>query len=554
MTDYGWRARVETLDREVIGAGFLVDGSRVVTCAHVVQGHERVQVVFPGLTEELPATVVACTDWAQAGDAGDVAVLGLDAPVDIEPVVFAPVDALRRRAVTELGAYGFPWHKDDSGSVVELRTRRDMDLRREWWQLNVPDAHLETLEHGFSGAAVYLAETGEVVGMATDRDKRLDGAGGRMLPLTSIRRYVEDLDDLLDLDWPIPSEPRRELRRILRGVPPDLAMNDLHRQAFPAALAVRPLRSVWDAVRYVAEEHCETEALGVFLTRLLPHLEPPVRERLAAWRRRHLPDVERTPVDGPTSLIVRLDRMTRGGTYELTVLSVVDGESGPSAGPVEVREEEIRGRVEECLQRVWSDRLRDDVIIEFALPTSLFDTPFDTWSIAGSSLRLFPVVLRYAELMNPAAVQRHLTLRRWQRLRDRRRTAPEPVGCALPWDDREFQNWLEVDDDVAALTYAASPSKGRLNAARNAGIPVMLWPRTTCGSDTHDGDCAGGRKLGRLSAAVADLHPDELPAVVMRLRRKAWHPNADREHIGRDLALVWDDPARLPDPPLAMGV
>jgi hypothetical protein len=102
------------------------------------------------------------------------------------------------------------------------------------------------------------------------------------------------------------------------------------------------------------------------------------------------------------------------------------------------------------------------------------------------------------------------------------------------------------------LAYAAVPAKGRLNAALNAGIPVMLWPRTQCAEQSHEG-CAGDLRLRRLTAAIAHVHPDDVPATVMKLRKQARTRGAGADHCGRELTLVWDDPARLPDPPLSMG-
>jgi hypothetical protein len=553
MTDWKWRARVETKSGLALGAGFLVDANHVVTCAHVVDGMASARVAFPGTFEERPAVVTRCTDWVKSGDLGDVAVLKLDTPVAITPATFAPLNALRTIRNVELGAYGFPRNKEESGSVVELRTRPDMDLRQEWWQLNVPAAHLETLEHGFSGSAVYVAATGEVVGMVTDRDSMVEGTSGRMLPISRLREYWEDLDDLLDLGWLTP-EQRRELRRLVRGTAPTLPVDTIHHQIFPTVRNVRPLRSVWDAISYVAEENVEADALGSFLRKLSLYLDEPARGRLAGWAHRNLAAPDPPPAAMPTSLIIRLDRMTRGGIYELTLLTLVDGETGPSTEPVEVREGEIRERVEAALPNVRDAVLNREWIIEFALPVSLFNEPFETWSIAnGIMMWVYPVVLRDVQRMSPSSIPRDLTMRRWVLLRKRGKTSPKSIGCTVTHADMVFQNWLHAHDEYGALTYAASPSKGRLNAALNAGIPVMLWPRGSCGDDAHD-SCAGARRLKELTAAFADVNPDELPEKVMRLRMQAWDPDASEGHLGRDLALVWDDPARLPDPPLAMGI
>jgi hypothetical protein len=558
MDEWRWRARVETEAGRVLGAGFLIDRTRVITCAHVVQGMERARVAFPGVAEGLSATVIPCTGWSRPGDEGDVAVLELDSPVAITPARFAPLDTLRGRPTTELGAYGFPKFRELPGSVVTLRTRPDMDLRQEWWQLNVADAHLETLEQGFSGAAVYLADTGEVVGMATDRDKAVDGNSGRMLPLRSLRWYWEDVDDLLELGW-LTREQRHRLRRAVRDAAPSVTPNAIYHEVFPGVPEVRRLRSVWDAIRYVAEEHLEEDALKRFLVRLRHQLDDRAGRALAAWMARYMPTHYRDGPAGepmPTSLIVRLDRMTRGDVYELTLLTLVDGVTGPYAGPMEVRGSEVRDRVEEALPAVREAVLGREWIIEFALPVSLFNEPFETWYIEkenGIRMRAYPVVLRDVQRMNPGSIRRDLTVRRWRRLRERATTTPRAIGCRTPYSDDEFQDRLDADEECCVIAYAASPTRGRLNAALNAGVPVMLWPRGQCADDGHDG-CAGDRRLRALTEAIAHVHPDHLPEAVMKLRKHARIAPAAEEHFGRDLTLVWDDPARMPDPPLAMGI
>ncbi|MBC6458157.1 trypsin-like peptidase domain-containing protein [Actinomadura sp. HBU206391] len=560
MGEWRWRARIETESGRVLGAGFLVDSTHVLTCAHVVVGLDFAHVSFPGVTAGLPAKVVQCTGWAKVGDEGDVAVLELATPVAIAPARFAPLDALRASA-TELGAYGFPRKKEDPGSVVELRTRPDMDLRQEWWQLNVPAEHLESLEHGFSGAAVYLPDSGEVVGMATDRDATVDGNSGRMLPLRSIRWYWEDIDDLLDLGW-LTREQRHQLHEIVRGATSATPLNDVYREAFPGVPEVRRLRSVWDAIRSVAEESVRPDSLKRFLIVLLRHLDDDVAQRLATWMRQHMPTADLTPGTAPTSLIIRLDRMTRGDVYELTLLTLVDGVTGPYAGPIEVREAQIQERVEEALPSVRSAVLGRDWLIEFALPVSLFNEPFETWYVEkenGIRMRAYPVVVRDVQRMNPGSVRRDLTAKRWRRLRERGTALPEPIDCQAqpvdcqePYSDEGFQDWLDADEECSVLAYAAVPAKGRLNAALNAGIPVMLWPRTKCAEQSHDG-CAGDQRLRRLTEAIAHVHPDDVPKTVMKLRKQARTRRAGADHCGRELTLVWDDPARLPDPPLSMG-
>ncbi|MGW0533145.1 hypothetical protein [Streptomyces sp. NPDC003032] len=72
-----WRARIGTVDGVPRGAGVLVDGARLITCAHVVEGLSEVRVTLPGVELTKP--------------------LSVPVPVPVSPCVFAPLDLLRPR-------------------------------------------------------------------------------------------------------------------------------------------------------------------------------------------------------------------------------------------------------------------------------------------------------------------------------------------------------------------------------------------------------------------------------------------------------------------------
>jgi hypothetical protein len=552
MNSWSWRARIETPAGEVLGAGLLVDPSRLLTCAHVVAGLARVQVTFPGVADGLAASVEVCGDWRRTGDEGDLAVLTLDREVGIAPARFA-TDPAGRWAHGRLGALGFPAGSADIGKVAQLGTGPDRQVR-EWWQVDVVDPHLQPLKKGFSGSGVYLIDTGEVVGIATDTDRALRGMSGLMLPLRSIRKYWEEIDDLIDLGW-LTAPARRRLRAIVADAECDVPLEALFRHVFPGFQGKPSFTSIWDAIRFVAEESLAPDPLRPFLTGLSARLEQPARELLVGWIRQWLPAAGPREAAKPTSVIVRLDRMTRGDVYELSLFTLVDGVSGPATRPVQVGEDEIRNAVEAALPAVLGAVVGHDWIIEFASPVALFNQPYENWYIDredGIRMRAYPVVVRDVHRMNPGSVRRDLALKRWRLMRERGTAAFAPVYCRLEHTDEEFQDWLDAEEDCSVLAYAGTPSPGLLNASLNAGIPVILWPRSLCRASAHD-DCWGVRTLAALKTALAGTHPDELPKAVMLLRKNARRKQAGSDHCGRDLALVWDDPARMPDPPLYTG-
>lgn len=58
--------------------------------------------------------------------------------------------------------------------------------------------------------------------------------------------------------------------------------------------------------------------------------------------------------------------------------------------------------------------------------------------------------------------------------------------------------------------------------------------------------------LSELMAALAQTDPLALPDEVARIRKQAMKPGSGDRHPGRRLTLYWENPARLPDPPVGV--
>ncbi|WP_067464069.1 VMAP-C domain-containing protein [Actinomadura macra] len=556
--DLRWRVRVDA-GRQV-GAGILSDDRHVLTCAHVVRGQKKATVVIAGRT--VGASVDERANWARVGDLGDVAVLRLDEPSTAPPARFASMDALGEGR-PELAALGFP-DQEDAGSVVRLTSSPGLGLYHEWWQIDVDGAHLETIRHGFSGAGIYRIDTGHVVGMVSDTNLRLKGNSGRMLPLSSLRRYWPELDDRLPFDWfSLPA--RRELRRLLAQAPSRPDPNDVLRTAFPYLAFAPDLTSHWEAICYIGEEvmvsvereSLRDEMLAHYLESLSPRLERTGRRELDTWFQKWLPDHPR-PTDQPArfaSVLVRIERYADEPTT-LTVEALLDGEAQVEkrSTPVELDEEDIKTSVETLLPEVFRSVQDLDPIIEFALPESLLNLPCETWTFDSAdetALDAFPVVVRDVSRLRPASPRRPFARRRWKALREGGKTSPVEIHCDSTYQPGEYRALLKPSD-VGVLAYSRHPSKDLLGPALGAGIPVMLWSRAPCPSTGHD-EC--GRILRQLTKNIKGLHPDDYPERVRALRDSAWHPLRRKRHqCGRELTLFWDDPARWPDPPLIGGI
>jgi hypothetical protein len=553
VDDWQWRAWVGHPAGGRLGAAFLVTDTRLLTCAHTVHGMDEALVGFPGLLEDLPATVVHRGDWQRAGDTGDVAVLELDEAVPLPPArLAAPEDVRVRAAEGEFGVWGFPRRLDGGERHATVTTSPRWGREQEWWELRTKGS--DALEEGYSGSPVYDTATGEVIGMVTNAELRGDRADlGWMLPMGSIRRHWEALDDLLPLRW-LTAEARRELRELLDGVRfTDPLAADLERVVGRRALG--GFRSAWGSVRYVAEGWPE-EKLVRYLAAVAGHLPEP--RRFTAWSVRHLPGAAPAGAarSGPASVIVRLERVTFDNAFDVTVHTWIDGAEGPSRRTERVAERQVRPTVEAGVAGLAPALFGREWMIEFAVPESWLGKPFEQWYLDPRNkiqMRKYPVVVRDVERLRPDSIRRDQAHHRWRLLAERGRSDPRPIACDAPRKGSDFQDWLEAHVDFCVLVYGSRPVKNWLTAALNNGIPVMLWTRTPCDAPSHR-DCRGHRVLDELTAAVGDKHPDELPQVALALRKAALLVPKDEPHCGRDLTLLWDDPSRLPDPPLAMEV
>jgi hypothetical protein len=279
MDRAAWHARIVCGNE--VGAGFLVAGRRVLTCAHVVRWSDRaaVTVTFPHARElgELSASVVAHGGWAgEATDPGDVAVLELDRDVRLAPAGFAPPDAAYTEPYPRLIAYGFPEGYDE-GTLAEYQAVSGQLIAGEWLELVAWHGHGQPLEAGFSGAAATLPD-GRVVGMVTASSGTPRVRKGRMLPLDVMARYWPELGELV----PTPGhrdDARRRLYALLRRVGGAGRAGDPNRLYTAAVGAFGPplppggFSSLWAAAAYVQWEVPDPEAVSRFADRLLDLLD-----------------------------------------------------------------------------------------------------------------------------------------------------------------------------------------------------------------------------------------------------------------------------------------
>ncbi|MFF8943321.1 trypsin-like peptidase domain-containing protein [Streptomyces sp. NPDC014864] len=569
MTSAAWHARIGC-GRET-GAGFLVTDCHVLTCAHVVAhgNTDAVSVTFAhgsAGAEERTARVVGHGGWAgRATDPGDLAVLELDRPVPMKPAEFAAPSDAYGDPPRRLVAYGFP-KRYDEGTLAEYRATATQLIAGEWVQLEAWAAHGQPLAPGFSGAAVTLADTGQVVGMVSAAARGTDVRNGRMLPAQVMARYWPRLGELI----PTPHFGRADkerLRALIDAVsrqstsacPPER----LYREAvgpLGPELPAHGFRSLWDAAWYLLAEVPDPAAVTRFALRLADFAEDgPTRYALRAW-----PHTDRAPAPaarpaarpGWSPILVEIAPSGLGDDRFLVEVSAYTDRHRRVVGSRTLPMRGVRGyaleRIDEAYRELDPDARE---LIAFVLPRRWLNTDVAHWQRSAdddSPLGSFaPVVVLDLERRRSGGLQ-HKLVRKWRQLDDRQSARLHRVGCgALGQDPVKLTVGLRRHDaDIVGFGTPprADGTRRLFTASLNAAVPVLLWPRSGCrGGPAHE-DCRGAEFLDRLAEHLADLPPSELPSYVHELREAAYASDGPEPHWAHDLALLWEDPRCLPDP------
>ncbi|MEV1067809.1 trypsin-like peptidase domain-containing protein [Streptomyces sp. NPDC050263] len=226
-----WRVRILGADNTPVGAGVLVSGGRVLTCAHVVEyalelgpqdspGGRAVTLDHPGsATGGVSYAAVLTGGWAPPeGERGDVAVLRLTgpAPVDCAPARLRPCGATRDRTVRLFG------QATAAPPGIWITARLAGATGPDWIQLDCRDTAGPQVRPGYSGAGV-VDEHGDVVGVVVAA-LRAGGATAWMIPVEAAVRHCPPLGDAVLDDAPAtatgwPRGADRELAAALVRVP-----------------------------------------------------------------------------------------------------------------------------------------------------------------------------------------------------------------------------------------------------------------------------------------------------------------------------------------------
>jgi hypothetical protein len=220
-----------------------------------------------------------------------------------------------------------------------------------------------------------------------------------------------------------------------------------------------------------------------------------------------------------------------------------------------VRGRDLEREVEKLVEQMeieWADR-PGPVVIEFVLPFELLAADVAWWHKESASSRPIPLAMDY-----PVVVRSLERLRTpyWHRLwHERWRTLRRaPAASVAHWSRPSGQDYftrlestLKEDPRVVTLILSEPPSprsrtwRHELEAGLRAGLPVVIW---------HRGGPPGGEFRDALSGLISDGGVAQLPLRAKQLRQEALRlePESRKDHIGRHLTVLWDDPERKPGP------
>lgn len=559
-----WHARIECGGG--VGAGFLVTDDTVLTCAHVVQDSDRepVTITFPQRpgAAAVSARVVAHGGWddGHGTDLGDLAVLELDRTVDIAPALLASADIAH--GDRKLVAYGFP-AGHDKGTQAVVHTVGPLLVGGEWIELEAWSGHGQPLAVGFSGAAVTLVDTGEVVGMITAAAGAREVRTGRMMPTHVMARYWPGLDALLPPQPPAHPDGARLRALVDKAVRARLKCHPGRLYAeVVGAYDPDPPPEGFDSLRAAAWFVLYEVADPATATRFADHLESLLDAPSRSGRR---PDwapvlVELRHTGADDGLIrVEVSAYGRGRCHRVP--------------PETVPRSRLRACVQEAIEAALA-RLPDgtDELITFALPRDWLDWPVDRWQRGPDDPVplgcAYPLVVTDHVRRRPGT--RRLLTRAWQELDAATGVQVHPVTCAGLEDPKRLRLRLWQSEACLAgfaTVSRASRTRRHFEMSLTAPTPAIVWSRRGCesagpsaGSDTGPetgkntergtgvGACAeacpGAAFLSALHTEFSHVPPAELPRRILALRREA---DAEDDHWARDIQLLWDDPRCFTD-------
>ncbi|MEV5970902.1 hypothetical protein [Streptomyces sp. NPDC051921] len=395
-------------------------------------------------------------------------------------------------------------------------------------------------------------------------------------PVLRIRELVTTAPPLLEV---LPEAAARDVRALLAQVRHLDAHGTLYAAAGDVTLPPRPVSTLGEAFDFLSRVNARPDGLlpvMVLVEHVATALDGSDAHRQTAtglreWNNAQAAglslttqlkalraDVARGPAaqPAPACLVVQLCR--HGMDPDRYLLShwrqIRPGPWRPERGEdrlVSLRE--VGSVVEQLVDQAeqdWAGRPGRPVM-EFVLPVHLLNHPMEWLPVASDSpvstalCLSYPVVLRSLERMRKPQLHRRWH-NRWQQLLDSSDTVCHwDTAGSRGHDPSQWASTLATDERLVSVALNAPPlpdsggSRASLESALFAGVPMAVWDRRPAAP-------ADFRKRARKLLKGRAI---ELPQRVQQLRHEAATAAAAQRdvHVGRHVAVLFDDPNRLVD-------
>lgn len=573
---------------KVIGAGFLIEGNYVLTCAHVVRDAlalqtedsaigQTVKLNFPyvSLRQKLTA-VVSFYRFVKGDEERNEDIAGLclvdPLPTDVHPIKLSVGYQLH----SPYWVMGFP--KGHAKGVVSYGQLLK-DLPNGWVQLEDTKAQGLAILPGFSGASVWDETTSTVVGMVVAREKDQPEAKiGFMVPAKTLLVAQRELDSYY-------------LLPLLQGYEETLAeaIKIAYRLAYPAGREIpQELPELLQTLQEAMRGDDQFEAIDRFVAILsLPELssETELREKLQGWVQRRIAGqwqdlLNRVKalyeehqaarkIDIPSHLLIYVQDES-GEARSVSALFIRDTSqygartgkgserldaTGKAPFSEKVTLESIPDLVQACLDEAL-DKLPTSLMLHLILPLAWLSSAYDRLPfmkrekfsfLPKTTDRLgtrFCCVVRISERLNPELLKlfREPWQGKWKSLlsmssSDICHSFVLGDGLAIEPDLVTRLNQPTSVGLKASVVYEDSQYPKIFGALIATGTPAAVWLR-------HD-------QFAEEICAVTDLDKlltckiATLPEKVKKVRSEALDCE-ESKHIGHHLSFLWEDPALIP--------
>lgn len=564
---------------KVIGAGFVVDGGYLLTCAHVVDqalGHgysesavgATLKINLPFVSKSQKYTAEVCI---YRPDDEDVAGLKLREPL---PEEVCPTNVVVGHASGhQFKVYGF-----SRPQGIWARGVFSGDLSDGWVQMEDTKAQGYPIEPGFSGAPVWNEHLGAVVGMTVAREKDLKAAKvAFMIPARLL--------------FPVMQELVRQTLLII------LTEADVSQKSLEDAYCMsRPegwtgydpegMEAMLKALQEMPSGSLDYPALQQFVGFLsLPELgvSEAVRSQLRAWLEQTVEDelerlfecvrqkvmVRQAPQE--QALSSHLLIWVYGGGNKLEVKRAIyipdyeHYESARSVGchqlntPASAESVDITtlpGVVRRCIDESITISPPHHLTVELLLPFELLSHAVDAWSTEDTALMSEPMGHRHRVIVRSSErleIYYRKVLNAWKDKWKILKDCANKRACNgfISGDGKTPQHLLvklRDEEQWIGLKLAESPQTVGLNsvfgAVLTAATPAAVWLRQS----GHRVETPAEKIDALLGCCV-----NQVPEEVRRTRSAAALEADPSTHLGNHLSFLWEDPKLIPpDAPLIM--